>query len=240
MDVLEIRDVTAGYGQTTVLRRVSLVVPAGSIVALLGSNGAGKTTLLRTAAGLLRPAAGQVLLQGVDVTRQPAVRRARRGLCLIPEGHGVFRDLSVRDNLRLHVPPGRAKPDADALVAEVVETFPVLGKRLGQVAGSMSGGEQQMLALSRAFVSRPAVVLLDEVSMGLAPKMIDEIFAALRTVAERGVSLLLVEQYVHRALEFAHRSVLLDRGEVVFAGRADKLGRDRILLSYLAAEAPSG
>jgi branched-chain amino acid transport system ATP-binding protein len=229
---LVLRNVTAGYGRTTVLRDVSLTVPSGRLVALLGPNGAGKTTLLRVASGLLRPAAGEVLLAGENVTRCAPNQRARSGLCLIPEGRGIFRSLTVRDNLRMQVPPW----ERDTAVDIAVAAFPILGQRLSQVAGSLSGGQQQMLALGRAYLSRPAVVLLDEVSMGLAPRVVDEIFAALASLATTGVALLLVEQYVNRALEMADDVVLLDRGAVTYAGAAGDLDEAAVLRGYLGGD----
>jgi branched-chain amino acid transport system ATP-binding protein len=227
--VLELHGVTAGYGRATVLRDVHLTVPAGSVVALLGPNGAGKTTLLRTASGLLRPRGGHVLVNGIDLTGGAPHRRARAGVCLIPEGRGVFRGLTVRDNLRMHVPTWAG----DNSIEAAVSAFPVLGQRLDQLAGNLSGGQQQMLALSRAYLSDPSVVLLDEVSMGLAPRVVDEIFVSLRNLATRGVSLLLVEQYVERALEMADEVILLDRGCVSFSGQPRDLDTEALLRHYL-------
>ena len=178
--VLELRDIDAGYGEATVLRGVSMAVPASGALAVLGANGAGKTTLLRVASGLLAPRAGRVLLDGVDVTRRRTGERVRRGLCHIPDPRGIFPSLTVRENLLLQAPSGAAAGSIDV----AVETFPRLGQRLGQTAGTLSGGEQQMLALARAYVRRPRVVLLDEVSMGLAPNLVDEIYAFLARLAE--------------------------------------------------------
>ena len=238
-DVLRIESLSAGYGRTEVLRDVTLGVPAGSVAALLGPNGAGKTTLLRTAAGLLRPSAGSVQLNGTDVTKRRPAERSRGGLCLIPEGRGIFPNLTVRENLVLQVPRGRK----DAALDDALEAFPVLKERLGQVAGTMSGGQQQQLALSRCYLAAPAVVLLDEVSMGLAPKVIDDIFEALRKLAAKGVALLLVEQYVHRALEMADVVYLLNRGQVTFSGPPSELDEDELMRGYLGAsltaDAPS-
>jgi branched-chain amino acid transport system ATP-binding protein len=232
---LALAGVSAGYGGVTVLRGVDLVVPAGSIVALLGPNGAGKTTLLRTASGLLRPTAGRVLVGGRDVTGRAPNKRARAGLCLIPEGRGIFRSLTVRENLRMLVPPWRS----DNSVDRALDAFPVLRQRLGQIAGTLSGGQQQMLALARTYLADPEVILLDEVSMGLAPKVVGEIFETLHDLAGHGVALLLVEQYINRALEMADQVVLLDRGRVVFDGSPADLDEDTVVKRYLGVEAPS-
>jgi branched-chain amino acid transport system ATP-binding protein len=233
--VLELRGVTAGYGRTTVLREVTVTVPKGSVVALLGPNGAGKTTMLRTAAGLLRATAGEVRVGGEDMTRRAPNQRAKHGLCLIPEGRGIFRALSVRDNLRMQVPPWA---QADGAVDRAVQAFPVLGERMDQLAGNLSGGQQQMLALSRAFVTEPSVVLLDEVSMGLAPRIVDQIFTALKGLTEKGVALLLVEQYVSRALELADIVNLLDRGRISYSGPASGLDEAAVLRGYLGVDTP--
>jgi branched-chain amino acid transport system ATP-binding protein len=233
--VLQLANITAGYGRSTVLRDVSVEIPSGSIVALLGPNGAGKTTLLRTAAGLLRPAAGTVRLNGAEVTKAPPHHRARGGLCLIPEGRGIFRNLTVRENLRMQVPRG-AKGAAAGGLDRVLVTFPVLRERLGQTAGTMSGGEQQLLALARCYLTSPRVVLLDEVSMGLAPKMVDEIFAAIVSLAAGGAALVLVEQYVNRALELASTAVLLDRGTIAYNGQTRDLDEAAVLRGYLGVD----
>jgi branched-chain amino acid transport system ATP-binding protein len=230
--MLELRGVTAGYGGHTVLRDVTLVVPDRSVVALLGPNGAGKTTLLRVASGLLRPATGRVLLDGTDVTGQPPHRLARAGVCHVPEGRGIFRSLTVNDNIRLQANDRSASP---APIPAATEAFPGLADRLGQRADTMSGGEQQMLALTRAYTSGASTVLLDEVSMGLAPRIIDEIFEYLHTLAAAGAALLLVEQYVARALELADFVYVLQKGRVQFVGESHELGEERILASYLGA-----
>ena len=231
--MLELRGVTAGYGPHTVLRDVDLVVPDNAVVALLGPNGAGKTTLLRVASGLLRPTGGSILVDGQDATGWPPHRLAAAGLCHVPEGRGIFRALSVRDNIRLQANPSL---DLDPIPA-VAEAFPRLGERLDQRAGTMSGGEQQMLALAHAYVAGSTTVLLDEVSMGLAPKIIDEIFEYLHRLATQGAALLLVEQYVGRALELADFVYILNKGRVQFVGEADELGEEQILASYLGVEA---
>jgi branched-chain amino acid transport system ATP-binding protein len=227
--MLELRGITAGYGSHTVLRDVNLVVPDNSVVALLGPNGAGKTTLLRVASGLLKPSAGRILVDGVDATNWPPHRLSELGVCHVPEGRGIFRALSVKDNIRLQAKSGF---EGDPVPA-VAEAFPRLGERLSQRAGTMSGGEQQMLALARAYVAASKTVLLDEVSMGLAPKIIDEIFEYLHKLAAQGAALLLVEQYVARALELADFVYILNKGRVQFVGESDELGEEQILASYL-------
>ena len=227
--MLELRGVRAGYGAHTVLRDIDLVVPDHSVVALLGPNGAGKTTLLRVASGLLRPSAGQMLIDGTDVTGWAPHRLARAGVCHVPEGRGIFRALTVRDNVRLQAPPAVDL----AAVGVATEAFPRLGERLTQRAGTMSGGEQQMLALARAYVAEPALVLLDEVSMGLAPRIVEEIFEHLHRLAAQGAALLLVEQYVHRALELADYVYILKKGRITFVGEPRQLRDEHFLASYL-------
>jgi branched-chain amino acid transport system ATP-binding protein len=229
---LELRGVSASYGRTRALWDVDLTVAPGTISALLGPNGAGKTTLLNVAAGLLRPTAGSVLVGGKDVTTTSPSRRAAHGICLIPEGRGVFPRLTVRENLRLLTPPGRDAAPVDA----ALDAFPALRDRLGQRAGSMSGGQQQMLALARCWLARPSVVLLDEVSMGLAPRVVDEIFASLQTLARTGVTLVLVEQFVTRALAMADTVHLLNRGRVTYSGSPSDLDEQAVLQGYLGAD----
>ena len=192
-------DITAGYGDITVLKDVSITVPPGQVVALLGPNGAGKTTLLRVASGLLRPKSGNVQFNDRSLVGKPADAFARSGICYIPEGRAIFRSMTVKENLLLYAPPGH---ESEALET-AAEVFPVLGERLQQRAGTMSGGQQQMLALMRAYLANPSLVLLDEVSLGLAPKIIDTIFEFLRRLAKRGIALLVVEQYVSRALSIS-------------------------------------
>jgi len=229
--MLELRGVDAGYGATTVVRGVDLVVPDGSVVALLGPNGAGKTTLLTVASGLLRPQSGRVLIDHEDVAGRAPERLAASGLCHIQEGRSVFPSLSVADNLRMFAPAGAA----DA-IEMAVTAFPRLGERLNQIAGTMSGGEQQMLSLARAYVTKAPLVMLDEVSMGLAPIIVDEIFVFLRRLADEGHSLLVVEQYVGKALALADLVYLVVRGRVVFAGDPRELEGSDIAAHYLGAE----
>jgi branched-chain amino acid transport system ATP-binding protein len=227
--MLELREVTAGYGNARVLHDVTLVVPAGSVVALLGANGAGKTTMLRVAAGLLPAQSGELLVNGRNVTGAPPHELVKHGVCHVPEGRGVFPGLTVRENI---VVQSRRGQEQEA-VAKAAEAFPILGKRLSQVAGTMSGGEQQMLALAKAYVQNPTTVLLDEVSMGLAPIIVDEIFEFLHRLAAGGASLLLVEQYVTKALGLADYVYLLQKGEIVFAGEPGELDGEDLFARYL-------
>jgi len=230
--MFELHDIVAGYGDSTVLRNVSLQVPPGCVVALLGPNGAGKTTTLRVASGLLQPFAGDVTIDGRSLLGTSADVFARSGVCHIPEGRGIFRSLSVRENLLV-----QARTSRSEAIDRAIDAFPRLGERLDQRAGTMSGGEQQMLALARAYLSDPRFVFLDEVSLGLAPLIVDEIFAFLRRVAETGTSLLLVEQYVSRALAIADFVYMLNHGDIVFAGEPCELDEDAVFRAYVGADA---
>jgi branched-chain amino acid transport system ATP-binding protein len=227
-----IRNLVAGYSGSVVLRGVDLAVPRGSVVALLGPNGAGKTTLLRAASGLLRPTSGQLLLDDEDISSLRPHQMVDRGICHVPEGRGVFPNLSVKDNLLLQSPRGLEGESLE----RAVSAFPRLGERLSQAAGTMSGGEQQMLALARTYVQSPRLVLLDEVSMGLAPKIVDEIFEFLELLRSEGSSLLLVEQYVTRALAAADFVYLLNRGEIAFAGEPSELVDQDVFTQYVGAD----
>jgi len=228
---LELRNITAGYQDHVVLRDVSLTVPADAVVALLGPNGAGKTTLLRVASGLIAPTSGTMTFEGTDLTGRPADAIARHGIVHVPEGRGVFPTMTVRDNLRLQTPGDLD----DGGLAAISQIFPRLGERIDQTAGTMSGGEQQMLALAHAYLAAPSVILLDEVSMGLAPLIVDEIFDHLAQLARAGTAMLLVEQYVARALELADYVYVLRKGAIEFAGEPGELGEDSILATYLGA-----
>jgi branched-chain amino acid transport system ATP-binding protein len=229
---LSIHGVCARYGAVTVLRDVDLEVGAGQVVALLGANGAGKTTLMRTAAGVVRAAAGTVRINGKDVTRLDPNERARHGLCLIPEGRGIFRNLTVEENLRISTPPW-VKP---ASFDTAFNAFPILKERRKQIAGTLSGGQQQMLALARASLSQASVVLVDEASMGLAPVMVDVIFEALHALAALGISLLIVEQYVKRALAMADSVYLMKKGAVTHAGHPATLEESDLMAEYLGGK----
>ncbi|HLF40327.1 MAG TPA: ABC transporter ATP-binding protein [Acidimicrobiia bacterium] len=230
---LEIRGLRAGYGRTEVLHGVDLTVPEGSTVVLLGPNGAGKSTLLKTVAGLVGVSHGEIRFRGRAVTRAAAHARARQGICLIPEGRGIFRRLTVRENLVVHADAGAARAAVDRAAA----LFPILGERLDQQAGTMSGGQQQMLALARAFVTEAPLILADELSMGLAPVVVDDIFEALATLRAQGRSLLLVEQYVERAVDVADYVYILGQGTVVFAGEPAECTSGAVFARYLEGAA---
>jgi branched-chain amino acid transport system ATP-binding protein len=230
--VLELDGITAGYGETVVLRDVSLSVPDSGAVALLGPNGAGKTTCLRAASGLIKPISGTVLLDGEDVTGLKPYAMARRGLCHLPEGHGIFPSLTVKENIVLNSPKGKEK---EGLV-KAGDQFPVLAARLGQQAGSLSGGEQQMLALVRAYLTNPRIVVVDEASLGLSPLLVDQVFDALMQIVAGGAALLLVEQYVTRALELADTAYIMNRGQIVYSGAAADLQGEEVFERYLGIE----
>ena len=231
---LELRGLHAGYGRIGVLRDVNICVPAGSVVALLGPNGAGKTTTLNAIAGTIPVQRGDLLLQGRSVRSLSAYGRARRGIVLVPEGRGVFPSLTVRENLELVVRgSGADAKTREQRLAEVLEVFPRLSERLSQRAGTMSGGEQQMLALSRAFLTSPKVLLMDEISMGLAPQLVEDLFEAVQTLRARGATIVLVEQFLTYALRFADICYVLGKGRVTFVGEPAELRSGGV--DYLSA-----
>jgi branched-chain amino acid transport system ATP-binding protein len=230
--MLELEGITAGYGETVILRNVSLRVPDSGVVALLGPNGAGKTTTLRAASGLIKPISGRVLLNGEDVTGLKPYAMARRGLCHLPEGRGIFPSLTVRENIVLNSPKGRERES----VLKAGEQFPALAARLGQQAGSLSGGEQQMLSLVRTSLTSPKIVVVDEASLGLSPLLVDQVFETLRQIVAAGTALLLVEQYVTRALELADTAYIMNRGQVVYSGAAADLQGEEVFERYLGIE----
>jgi branched-chain amino acid transport system ATP-binding protein len=233
MALLEVRGLRSGYGRGETIRSVDLMVPAAATVVLLGPNGAGKTTLLKTIAGLVGATGGEIRFQGRAITSTAAHTRARRGICLIPEGRGIFRRLSVRENLVVQADPGTSR----AAVERAAGLFPVLGRRLDQPAGTLSGGEQQMLALARAFVTDAPLILADELSMGLAPVIVDQIFEAVAVLRNEGRSVLLVEQYVERAVGVADYIYILNKGRVVFTGLPAECSSSAVFARYLQGAA---
>jgi branched-chain amino acid transport system ATP-binding protein len=228
--LLELHDVSVSYGGVRALSGVSFSVPEGCVVALLGSNGAGKSTTLRTISGLVRAEFGTITFDGERIDRAAPHRITRLGILHVPEGRGIFPSLSVKENLLMADYALHMAADA---VAEGARLFPALGPRLGQLAGTLSGGEQQMLALARAFMMRPRLLMLDEISMGLAPLIVNQLFAAVREMAERGVTILLVEQYVEAALELADYAYVLDKGRVADIGEPGDLREAGLLDAYL-------
>jgi branched-chain amino acid transport system ATP-binding protein len=228
--MLELSGLSAGYGRVEVLWDVDLRVDEGEIVALVGSNGAGKTTLLRAVSGLIPPAAGEVRFEGADLAGLPPEQIVKRGVAHVPEGRRLFSGLTVRENLRAGGFASREGADLDY----AVELFPHLRDRMSQVAGSMSGGEQQMCAIARGLMSRPKLLMIDELSLGLAPKLVDEILERLGSVRERGTALLIVEQDVDAALRIAARGYVLETGRVVTTGESAELLEDpRVREAYL-------
>ena len=222
--VLELRGVSAGYGRIEVVHDLDIAVPAGSVIALLGPNGAGKTTTLAAIAGTIPLMAGDVLLDGHSIKHLSTYERTRRGVVLVPEGRSVFPSLSVKDNLELVVRAATndAASQAERL-SEVWEIFPRLAERREQRAGTLSGGEQQMLAMSRAFLSSARVLLMDEISMGLAPVLVENLFDAVEKLRERGRTIVLVEQFLTYALRFADICYVLGRGRIQFIGDAGEM-----------------
>ena len=223
------------YGPVQALRGVSLRVDDGERVALLGANGAGKTTTLRTVSGLLSPRAGSITFDGHDIGGLPAWEVVRHGVAHLPEGRDLFAELSVRENLKLgYWPRRKAKGGLTARMDAVMAHFPILAERAAQAAGTLSGGEQQMLGVARALMSDPRLLIIDELSLGLAPKIVEQIFAILADVNAEGTAVLLVEQFVHQALGGTDRAYVLAKGEVVMEGRSSELLDDPALVaSYL-------
>jgi branched-chain amino acid transport system ATP-binding protein len=222
-NILEVRDLRVDYGGIQALRGISLDVPEGQVVALIGANGAGKTTTLRAIPRMLRPTAGTITFLGEDVTRLESHQLVARGMAHGPEGRGIFLNLTVRENLELGAYLRRDRAGIEADADKAYALFPILAERRAQVSGTLSGGEQQMLAVARALMSRPRLLLLDEPSLGLAPQVVERIFTVLREVSASGVSLLLVEQNAHKALQLAHRAYVLETGSVVMTGTGREL-----------------
>jgi branched-chain amino acid transport system ATP-binding protein len=227
---LSIRDLSAGYGKVEVLHGISLDVPRGKLVTLIGSNGAGKTTTMRAISGMIRPTAGRIELSGSDITGLPAHQVCCRGLAHSPEGRRVFPVLSVADNLTLGAFPRltyrRARGDVDADRERIFELFPRLRERRNQPAGTLSGGEQQMLAMGRALMLNPDVLLLDEPSMGLAPRLVADVFRTLEKLKAQGITMLLVEQFAAAALQVADYGYVLENGRIAVHGDAARLQSD--------------
>jgi branched-chain amino acid transport system ATP-binding protein len=232
--ILEVQDLVMRMGPQTILGGVSLTVPAGGIVTVLGSNGVGKTTLMRALSGVYRATSGTIRLMGEDITGLPSHAIVRRGLAQAPEGRQIFGAMTVAENLRLG-----ATGDADAALLERILTlFPVLRERYRQRAGSLSGGEQQMLCVGRAMMARPKLLLMDEPSLGLAPKLVKQIFDLVATIRQEGTPVLLVEQNARAALRVADHAYVMDGGRIVLEGPARELAQDeRVKAAYLGGHA---
>jgi branched-chain amino acid transport system ATP-binding protein len=229
--MLKVRNLEAGYGPIKVLKQVSLHVSAGEIVTLIGANGAGKSTLLRSLAGLLEPRGGEVIFEGQSIRGLPAERVVDRGIALVPEGRQVFAAMSVHENLLLGgyvaARRGRRREEGKGALDRVYELFPVLRERSAQLAGTLSGGEQQMLAMGRALMTDPRLLMMDEPSMGLAPLVVRDIFKAVARLREEGRTVLLVEQNARAALKIADRGYVIETGRLVLEGESDFLLNDR-------------
>jgi len=225
--ILKVEGIDVRYGTSQALFGVSLEVDAGTVLAVLGPNGAGKSTLARAISGLVPPCAGRVIFAGRDVTGMPAHRIRKLGLTYIPEGRGIFPGLSVHDNLKMAVGQER-RHDRSTAIERAIAQFPVLGRRTTQRAGSLSGGEQQMLALARALAVSPKLVIADEMSLGLAPLVAESVFQGLEDARRAGITIVLSEQFVHRALAMADGCVILNRGQVGWSGQASMAGQEVI------------
>ena len=236
MAILEINDVTSGYGEVQILWGSSLVLEEGKLTCLVGGNGVGKTTLLRTVMGLLRPWDGTISYQGQDVSRVPAYTKAEMGLILVPEGRQLFTDMSVYENLEMGASNKRAMPKFDTNLEQVYEMFPRLKERQDQKAGTLSGGEQQMLAVARGIMADPTILMIDELSLGLAPVLILDLFESLKSLRKLGITILLVEQNVQMALAISDYGYVLAEGKVEIEGPARELIKNKhIQAAYLGA-----
>jgi branched-chain amino acid transport system ATP-binding protein len=232
--MLNLEGIDVGYGDVQVLWDVSLEVREGEFVALLGANGAGKTTTLNAISGLLRPRKGTIAFLGQDLARTPAFRRAELGIAHVPEGRRLFPEMSVRENLEMGALHGEARRRRRETMEEVFSIFPRLRERQHQLAGSLSGGEQQMLAIGRGLMGRPKLLLLDEPSLGLAPMLVAQVFQVVRELHSRGMTILLVEQNVRHALEVCSRAYVLENGRIVLQGTgAELLANPHVREAYL-------
>ncbi len=230
--VLRVESLSVAYGAIVALRGVDFEVSAGEIATLIGSNGAGKSTLLRAVSGLLRPRSGRIWFEGVDITAERADRRVARGISQVPEGRRIFANLTVRENLQMGA--YLRDPRDSSAYERALALFPRLRERLGQSAGTLSGGEQQMLAIGRALMAQPRLLLLDEPSLGLAPLLVQQIFAIISEINAQGTTVVLVEQNARQALRVAQRAYVLETGAVTLSGKANELARDeRVRRAYL-------
>lgn len=234
MKVLDVRELEIAYGGIRAVQGISLYVDAGELIALIGANGAGKTTTLNCLAGLIRPTRGQVSLFGQELTQVPPHQRVQRGLALVPEGRGIFSRLTVLENLEMGAYTRKTDGTLQTDIEQIYTLFPRLAERRKQMAGTLSGGEQQMVAIGRAMMSRPKMLLLDEPSMGLAPMLVEQIVATIQTIAKNGVAILLVEQNAHLALQISQRAYVMESGQITLTGDSKSLQQDeRVRKAYL-------
>lgn len=234
MSMLEIKDLEVYYGMIQAIKGVSFDVNEGEVIALIGANGAGKTTILHTITGLLNAKKGSVWFEGKDITRIPAHKIVSMGMAHVPEGRRVFANLTVLQNLKMGAYTRKDKNEIDQTLENIYKRFPRLKERQNQLAGTLSGGEQQMLAMGRALMSHPKIILMDEPSMGLSPIFVNEIFDIIKSVSASGTTVLLVEQNAKKALSIADRSYVLETGKIVLSGKAsDLLNNDSIKKAYL-------
>ena len=234
MAMLEVKDLEVSYGMIQAIKGISFEVNQGEVIALIGANGAGKTTILHTVTGLLAPKAGKILFEGRDITKVPAHKIVSMGMAHVPEGRRVFAQLSVYENLKMGAYTRKDKQEIEETLEHVYQRFPRLKERRNQMAGTLSGGEQQMLAMGRALMSKPKIILMDEPSMGLSPIFVNEIFDIIREVSASGTTVLLVEQNAKKALAIADRAYVLETGKIALSGDADKLmNDDSIKKAYL-------
>ena len=234
MAMLEVRDLQVYYGMIHAIKGISFDVNQGEVIALIGANGAGKTTTLHTITGLLAPKSGSVLFEGKDITKVPAHKIVSMGMAHVPEGRRVFAELSVYENLKMGAYTRKDKKEIEESLANVYKRFPRLEERKNQMAGTLSGGEQQMLAMGRALMSKPKIILMDEPSMGLSPILVEEIFHIIREISASGTTVLLVEQNAKKALAIADRAYVLETGNIVLSGDAkEMMNNDSIKKAYL-------
>ena len=226
MSMLEIRDLEVNYGMIAAIKGVSLDVNEGEVIALIGANGAGKTTILHTITGLLKAKTGSIMFEGHELTKTPAHKIVELGMAHVPEGRRIFSHLTVLENLKLGAYTRKDKDGVAADLRKVYDRFPRLAERKKQIAGTLSGGEQQMLAMGRALMSKPRIIVMDEPSMGLSPIFVSEIFDIIQSISSDGVTVLLVEQNAKKALSIADRGYVLETGKIVLAGEADELIND--------------
>ncbi len=226
MAMLEIKDLCVNYGVIKALKGISFEVNEGEVIALIGANGAGKTTTLHTITGLLSAKSGSIVLDGKDITRTPAHKIVKMGIAHVPEGRRIFQNLTVLDNIRLGAFTRKDKDSIAEDVEKVYKLFPRLEERKTQIAGTLSGGEQQMLAMGRALMSKPRIVVMDEPSMGLSPILVSEIFDIIESIRKQGTTVLLVEQNAKKALAISDRAYVLETGKIVLSGKASDLIND--------------